>query len=186
MLKLIGIILLGALNAYIVLKAPAVRKSGTGTYCHDFPNQLPLDRELEMVYMLPEESAYYPLGEAGNQAWSSFIPDGGVYCRLGPRHRLFIAAMFHELHCLQILNYGFGSGMALSHVMHCLTYLRHGALCSADLTLEPGDFTLRNFTRDRVGPAHLCRDWSQIYNAYEESRNTWEAASQRLVSRDDP
>ncbi|KZV85750.1 hypothetical protein EXIGLDRAFT_622699, partial [Exidia glandulosa HHB12029] len=95
------------------------------------------------------------------------------YCRLGPENRLFTLAMFHELHCLRELNWAFSRSFTVHHVRHCLTYLRHGVLCSADLTLEPGDFTERNFTYDRVGETHICRDWSAIYEEMERNWAAW-------------
>ena len=55
----------------------------------------------------------------------------------------FVPTMFHELHCLWILNRGFDKGerlaVPLSHINHCLNYIRQGVMCQPDLTLEPDD-----------------------------------------------
>ncbi|EJD46595.1 hypothetical protein AURDEDRAFT_63137, partial [Auricularia subglabra TFB-10046 SS5] len=149
---------------------------------HDFPESMPLPRELAIVRMTVEESVLYPLGVAGDQAWRSLLTTSGGYCRLGPQNRLFAVTMFHELHCLGIFNAGFGAGTELAHVLHCLSYLRHGVLCSADLTLEAGDFMSHNFTRDRVGATHQCRDWSQLYETFDSNWATWKATSERLFA----
>jgi hypothetical protein len=61
----------------------------------------------------------------------------------------------------------------LSHLHHCLNYMRERALCQADLTLEPGDFTQRNFAQDRVGATHVCRDWNAVISKVDDNWNDW-------------
>ncbi len=87
-----------------------------------------------------------------------------------------MVGMFHELHCLRVLNFAFDRSHKATgdHVHHCLNYLRQMALCSADVTLEPGDFTKRNFDGSRTGSVHVCRDWSALYDAMEENWDQWE------------
>jgi hypothetical protein len=38
------------------------------------------------------------------------------------------------------------------------------SLCASDLTLEPGDFTKRNFSDDPFGAIHECVDWTVAYD----------------------
>ncbi|THV07186.1 hypothetical protein K435DRAFT_581864, partial [Dendrothele bispora CBS 962.96] len=45
---------------------------------------------------------------------------------------------------------------------HCLMYLRQIFLCNADLTLEDGDFTGKNYTTQRIADTRKCRDWSTV------------------------
>jgi hypothetical protein len=51
------------------------------------------------------------------------------------------------------------------HVQHCLGYLRALALCASDITLEPGDFTRRDFAAEGSGQTHECTDWSYVYDS---------------------
>lgn len=152
---------------------------------HDFPETLPMPREPELVYMTVEETAHYPLGPEGTEAWLSLDPPSGGYVHLGPHSRLFAVAMYHQLHCLRILRLGLQIGdppAEIGHVAHCLSYLRHGALCGADRTLERGDFALRNFSTRRTGATHVCRDWTQVRDVMEENWSSWKAARRSAAS----
>lgn len=43
--------------------------------------------------------------------------------------------------------------------------VQDGALSRlADMTLESGDFLHRDFTEDRQGATHICRDWEGVYD----------------------
>ncbi|KAK0214240.1 hypothetical protein EDD85DRAFT_943265 [Armillaria nabsnona] len=97
---------------------------------------------------------------------------GMGFTHLGPDNRLFLAEMFHELHCMRMLNLAFARSRVASeaHNHHCLNYLRQQALCSADLTLEPGDFMERDFVLSRTGSMHVCHDWSAVYSIMAD---TW-------------
>jgi hypothetical protein len=46
-------------------------------------------------------------------------------------------------------------------------------LCDSNLTLEPGDFTKRNFTADPFGPTHECTDFSTVYETMKEAYDVW-------------
>ena len=81
-----------------------------------------------------------------------------------------------------MLNSAFGHanpGWAhIHHVRHCLGYLRTSILCRPDLTLEPGDFTQRDFDVDWVGETHSCRDHSVIYDFLDKNFDDWEARTE--------
>ena len=81
-----------------------------------------------------------------------------------------------------MLNSAFGHaspGWAhIHHVRHCLGYLRTSILCRPDLTLEPGDFTQRDFDVDWVGETHTCRDHSVIYDFLDKDFDDWEARTE--------
>ncbi|PBK95939.1 hypothetical protein ARMGADRAFT_1045234 [Armillaria gallica] len=147
---------------------------------HDFPSSLPLppSRSPSDRVLLPvQETVHYSLsGDASDNEWSNLTSAGFGYAHLGPDSRLFMVGMFHELHCLRVLNFAFDRSHKATgdHVHHCLNYLRQMALCSADVTLEPGDFTKRNFDGSRTGSVHVCRDWSALYDAMEENWVQWE------------
>ncbi|EAU82125.1 hypothetical protein CC1G_09584 [Coprinopsis cinerea okayama7 len=146
---------------------------------HDYPETLPLPfGELDNVLLTVEESVRYGLaGEGTDAQWEALSPKGGGFINLGPNNRLFLVSMFHQVHCLRFFNWAFDpkfEGLyklfaSKGHNAHCLNYLRQRALCSADLTLEKGDFVERNFTVDRVGATHTCKDWGTVYRIMEEN-----------------
>ncbi|KAK0460182.1 uncharacterized protein EV420DRAFT_1268315, partial [Desarmillaria tabescens] len=145
---------------------------------HDFPSNLPLppsSSPLDSVLLPVQETVRYSLsGDASDNEWFNLTSAGFGYAHLGPDSRLFMVGMFHELHCLRVLNFAFGhSHMAMmDHSHHCLNM--GTALCSADVTLEPGDFTERNFEGSRTGSVHVCQDWSALYDVMEENWVQWE------------
>ncbi|KAI0295628.1 hypothetical protein B0F90DRAFT_1749919 [Multifurca ochricompacta] len=126
---------------------------------------LPIDL-LPSVGLVAEESVHFALDTPeAYEEWMHYLPPGAGVVRLGPENRAFIVGMFHELHCLQYLR---DEVVAVEpvwpHVQHCMNLLRRAVLCDADTTLEPGDFTERDFTSDRLGQYHVCRDWGAVYD----------------------
>ncbi|KAF9467895.1 hypothetical protein BDZ94DRAFT_1155206, partial [Collybia nuda] len=153
---------------------------------HDYPEFLPLHDlsgalfNPDPVLLRVEESNHYPLhGNASDDLWFSPTSAGWGYTHLGPEDRNFMVTVFHELHCLRVLNFAIGDSVNLGHVHHCLNYFRQATLCSADLTLEPGDFVTRNFETDRVGALHTCKDWSVVYDLMQERWDHWVEFGQR-------
>ncbi|TFK23511.1 hypothetical protein FA15DRAFT_642388 [Coprinopsis marcescibilis] len=144
---------------------------------HDYPETLPLPLgRLDNVLLTVEETRHYSLsGNWSDAQWESLPPKSGGFLSLGPDDRFFLVSMFHQLHCLRFFNWAFDAkfeGLYKSfahkgHNGHCLNYLRQVALCSADLTLESGDFEARNFEVDRVGSTHVCNDWSAVYSVLD-------------------
>jgi len=130
------------------------------------------------VRMVVEETVHYSLHDPGSQnEWLWTAPVGDNYIRYGPEWRAFIPAMFHELHCLRTMQTALQQPRSkryhpaiMEHSHHCFTYLIQWTLCSADVTLEPGDFTQRDFATERFGATHTCRDWQSIY---DETRSRW-------------
>ncbi|KAJ7220013.1 hypothetical protein GGX14DRAFT_695140 [Mycena pura] len=144
----------------------------------DFPPMLPGVPLDETVKMIVEESIHYSLLPEQKEAWYAAFPDGVGSVRLGLHHRTFFVSMFHELHCLQQFRDTLvepNPRVAWGHLHHCLNYLRERALCQADLTLEPGDFTTRNFALERVGSTHICRDWDAVISKVENNWDDWVA-----------
>lgn len=176
-------LLIAALNALVVVRYHDPTTETFSWIGHDFPERLPLPRNLDTVFLTVEESAHFPLEADAEMIWRSPSMAAPAYCRLGPRHRLFTITMFHELHCLRILNRGFAGAAPAAHVAHCLTYLRHGALCGADLTLERGDFARSNFSSGRAGETHECRDWSLLYDVMADNWTRWSAVRQEVLAQ---
>jgi len=133
------------------------------------------------VRMVVEESVHYSLQSPDSQSeWLWSAPLGDNYIRYGPEMRTFIPSMYHELHCLRITHTTLKSSPAhrlsaemLSHTRHCLTYLKQWILCSADTTLEPGDFKERDFEVERTGATHTCRDWDSAYDVMKGGWKKW-------------
>ncbi|KAI0078579.1 hypothetical protein K474DRAFT_883010 [Panus rudis PR-1116 ss-1] len=147
----------------------------------DFPKRIPV--ELGAIKVPIEESVHYGLyePEAPNE-WLWNAPYGDSHIRLGDdTMRAFAVPIFHQLHCFRGLRTGLEVGWAnipkghQGHNQHCFNYLRQWTLCSADTTLEPGDFTKRNFTVERVGATHTCKNWDPLYEVVNERWAKWEA-----------
>ncbi|KAI0300034.1 hypothetical protein B0F90DRAFT_1620340, partial [Multifurca ochricompacta] len=140
----------------------------------DWPPFFPLalEREVEMVV---EESVHYVPGVPGAyDEWKyerGFGFDGAG--RVGVNNRTFAVSLYHQEHCLLYLYKQLTNRTdkhRFSHHQHCLNYLRQQALCHPDLTLEPGDFTTRDFDVDRVGQTHTCRDFD---TAWDHNTKNW-------------
>jgi len=118
--------------------------------------------EAPFVKTFVEETRRYNLSTTeGKDEWAKSYPHGSGSYRLAADSRAVFLAMFHQLHCVetfgkQVIQTGQESW---PHLQHCLNYLREMALCRPDLTLEPGDFTKRDFEMYRSPSLHVCRDW---------------------------
>ncbi|TBU51887.1 hypothetical protein BD310DRAFT_941356 [Dichomitus squalens] len=154
---------------------------------HDYPEFLPLP-QLEDVYVVMEETVHYlPLGEKSEEAWHSLVPAGDGYVRLGPDNRTFTTTMFHELHCLRMINRAFSRSpsMTMDHLRHCLNYIRQGILCSPDLGLEPGKFEEKDYEVERTTGIHICRNWDIIYDYMDANYASWSGGRDKVVRLDE-
>ncbi|KAJ3571226.1 hypothetical protein NP233_g3891 [Leucocoprinus birnbaumii] len=182
---LVGILLLfiTALNLFYIRKQLLVQDhhgASQREYSllgHDYPEFLPLPIALTPdIPVVAEETVHYPvLGNASDAEWFSLTSAGYGYVRLGGEHRVFMVTMYHELHCLRVLNKAFGKHPIATpgHIQHCLNYLRQGALCHPDLSLEPGNFEEKDFGVERTGAIHMCRDWEAPYEVMSERLDLW-------------
>ncbi|OCH85071.1 hypothetical protein OBBRIDRAFT_798559 [Obba rivulosa] len=140
----------------------------------DYPERLPIERQL--VKMIIEESNHYSLDDPeAHDEWLWTAPVGDNHIRLGPEKRMFAVAMVHQLHCLRnmridmLRDWDKLDPRRRAHDKHCLNYIRQWVLCDADTTLEPGDWTKRNFTVERVGAIHTCPDWRPVFSFIKEN-----------------
>lgn len=145
----------------------------------DYPHNLPVERP--KVRVTVEESVHYALdNKESAHEWLWTAPYGDNHIRLGPEMRSFAIAMFHQIHCLRGTRDALAKGWnkigpyGQEHLHHCFNYIRQWTLCDADLTLEPGDFTKRNFTTERFGATHTCTDWQPIYEMTNDRWFKWE------------
>ena len=115
--------------------------------------------------MIVEESVHYPImGPEAMDEWIYSSPYGTGSYRVGPNNRSFYLTIFHSLHCLRLMRADLHDQSITPHSLHCLQHLREQILCGADTTLEPGDFTTRDFDIDREGSTHICHsDWREVY-----------------------
>ena len=105
------------------------------------------------------------------------LPD--EYCVPKPiaGKRMFVVTMFHELHCLRMLNAGYepNGHIREGHLKHCLHYIRQMALCDADITPEPAGWEEKwnigdDTELDREGATHVCKNFQPVFDAVE---NNW-------------
>ncbi|KAG0705815.1 hypothetical protein DFH29DRAFT_1029084 [Suillus ampliporus] len=132
---------------------------------HDYPTRLPL--HLDTVALMFNDSEQY--STSGIMAWSEWnsldhFPQGHGFVRLGPNGRVFGISMFHQIHCLQMIQLALINGPN-DHSGHCLNFLRQAILCNSDTTLDPTVVSSDGMMigTNSLGVTHVCRDWSQIY-----------------------
>lgn len=140
-----------------------------------------------MTVEWPDDELY---GLFADDDWASNFPLGNGWVLYGPEgggrstKRKFALSMYHQLHCLDAMRYGYvgargsmfvwpGNGTdADHHFNHCLSYLREAILCAADTTLETSRSVLNpsgnaDNGASGMGITHKCRDWTQV-RAYLE------------------
>ncbi|KAJ6566059.1 hypothetical protein B0H19DRAFT_1232449 [Mycena capillaripes] len=130
----------------------------------DYPHELPL--HVPLVALKIEDSERYRLSDFdANGDWRStdLFPHGNGFVQLGPDG----VAMFHQMHCLQVLRNAIVHGGPDHHVRHCLNLLRQTVLCASDTTLDA--MNLKHGT-DGLGVVHICRDWQSVYDFVEENQ----------------
>jgi hypothetical protein len=107
-------------------------------------------------------------------------PRGFGRLRLGPYHHIFIAVLFHQLHCLRrmeeaLVDPDSMKNLTYEHALHCYNYLRQTLLCEATDVLEPGDF---------MSPVHVptaarvCRNWEAAFEVADSNFDQWSAWEQ--------
>ncbi|KZT02853.1 uncharacterized protein LAESUDRAFT_729829 [Laetiporus sulphureus 93-53] len=78
--------------------------------------------EPELVAMAVEQSVHFPLlGDESDPIWAGITSSGGGYIHMGPDNRLFMITVFHELHCLRVLNLAYAGSLdaPAEHIDHC-------------------------------------------------------------------
>ncbi|KAJ7450939.1 hypothetical protein B0H11DRAFT_1741562 [Mycena galericulata] len=135
---------------------------------NDYPHQLPLD--VPLVALTTEDSEAYSLSDFdayGDWRSTDLFPGGNGFVRLGPNGRPFGVAMFHQMHCLQMIRNAIVQGDADHHARHCLNLIRQTVLCASDTTL---DALNHEGGTDGLGSVHVCRDWQKVYDFVEENQ----------------
>ncbi|KAI1120109.1 hypothetical protein F5Y10DRAFT_259064 [Nemania abortiva] len=125
--------------------------------------------EVDTVFQYQQKFTLHPDNET-NALWDSIFPRGRGFIKhpeISPD--VHCLAVYHQLHCLEIIRSGYWSAMDgvkpshhadPSHLRHCFDYLRQSVMCSADTNLEPvieGRRGVNGFGSDRK-----CRDFSRL------------------------
>ncbi|KAI1351456.1 hypothetical protein F5Y01DRAFT_282397 [Xylaria sp. FL0043] len=125
--------------------------------------------EVDAVFRYQKKFTLHPDNET-NALWDSIFPRGRGFIQhpeISPE--IHCLAVFHQLHCLDIIRSGYWSAMdgvepshhaKPSHLRHCFDYLRQSVMCSADTNLEPvieGRGGVNGFGSDRK-----CRDFGRL------------------------
>ncbi|KAJ4474869.1 hypothetical protein J3R30DRAFT_618101 [Lentinula aciculospora] len=125
--------------------------------------------------------------------WATLIPSKGGRVHLPSTERPpssgnnFEVALYHDLHCLDVIRSVFvsmrdGSSAYSPEAEECLGTIRQATLCTADITLEPAKLICYDGdTCNDVGPEasgnnvdHSCRDWVQVREFVESNQRGWD------------
>lgn len=128
----------------------------------------PLD--IRHVILVPEDTVHYGItGEDADAEWESIPPPGKGFVWLGPG-REFGIALYHQMHCLDLIRRAIGDRKYTTHVHHCFNYLRQAVLCEADTALEPWVPGLGSEVDGAaISGGRTCKDWAQVYAAVKEA-----------------
>ncbi|KAJ8131459.1 hypothetical protein O1611_g2171 [Lasiodiplodia mahajangana] len=125
--------------------------------------------EVDTVFRYQQKFTLRPDNET-DALWDSIFPRGRGFIKhpeISPD--VHCLAVYHQLHCLEIIRSGYWSAMdgaepshhaEPSHLRHCFDYLRQSVMCSADTNLEPvieGRGGVNGFGSDRK-----CRDFGRV------------------------
>ncbi|KAJ3980398.1 hypothetical protein F5890DRAFT_1468237 [Lentinula detonsa] len=151
--------------------------------------ELPIRLRPAALKIVPTEH-YHILNDT--QWHTTFSPQPGYtfgFVRLGTEVTPFEPAIFHQMHCLNVLRQSLVSddwsdvsehGPRLWHVNHCLNMIRQAILCNSDTTLEPSYIYGTHKGRNQSAASgmdvwHICRDWNQVdefvKENYKQTRN---------------
>ncbi|KAJ4473265.1 hypothetical protein C8J55DRAFT_519024 [Lentinula edodes] len=122
--------------------------------------------------------------------WATLVPHKGSRVRFPSKSSFeddFEVALFHDLHCLDVIRDVFvsmrdGSSAHSPEAEECLGTIRQAILCAADITLEPTEIvcydgeSCNNFGPEASGDnvEHSCRDWVQVREFVESNQEGWD------------
>lgn len=136
--------------------------------------QVPGERRIKML--LHEDARYnWSIPSTAKAVSEKNFPRGSGSFRSPVDERAVFISMYHQLHCVETMGQELVSTRRShwGHLQHCMNFLRELTLCRPDLTLEPGDFTKRDFAVERTGAVHTCRDADQLRSIAESDWRRW-------------
>ncbi|KAK0672606.1 hypothetical protein QBC41DRAFT_299544 [Cercophora samala] len=104
-------------------------------------------------------------------------------------------AVFHQLHCLNIIRKGIYYGVdmtnvddlfGIEHIDHCIDMLRQSLMCTSDVT--PITFSRKSLREPMQGVAeviHTCRNFPQIQK-WAWDRRARDKLDKTTIVKDDP
>lgn len=122
-----------------------------------------------------------PANQSTQEAWRALFPQGkGFVSRAQIQESVFhhgkalqddkyCIAVFHQLHCLDVIRYGIYAAEEPRDMKHCIDYLRQSAMCAADSTLEAWKTDVKGV--DGYGQMRQCRDFGRLYAWTEAFRS---------------
>ncbi|MDI1485618.1 MAG: hypothetical protein OHK93_003807 [Ramalina farinacea] len=152
-------------------------------------------------FMTPPGNVRYPMvynltytrepTDETNAAWDAMFPTGVGFVKhpeISPE--LSGIAVFHELHCVNMLRVGYYAALNGNiaemqhihdhnkrpdphHLRHCFDYLRQSLICNADTNLEPVDFELGGVTGWKF--ERTCRNFDKV-KEWAEEWHSWDPA----------
>lgn len=131
------------------------------------------------IRMQVEETVHYRHPNNGvSKEWFFANPQGAGSFRPATDAPTLFVTMLHQHHCVET----FGEQLTRTnrttdwgHLQHCMNFLRELSMCRPDLTLEPGDFTQRDFQTERFGAVHVCRNLDPVYDILNLNWKQWAA-----------
>lgn len=137
--------------------------------------------ESDFARLYVEETVRYnPSHIHGNEEWSHGLPEGMGSWRMPGTDRALFSSMSHQLHCIGLFakeTLAASEGWERDwHVQHCFNFIREMILCHPNLTLEPGNFLDMNYTVQRAGTEHICRDWTKVWAEVDGNFKAFKAA----------
>ncbi|KAF2102914.1 hypothetical protein NA57DRAFT_71899 [Rhizodiscina lignyota] len=119
--------------------------------------------------------------------WEADMPRGRGFVNVPTGRKdgsedIYVVSVFHQLHCLYMIQQSFGRAMENSsqvpdqevwHTYHCTEFLRQAIKCSADPALDTtaanADVPTGRSTTGWDG-THICRDYDSLFAWAEEHR----------------
>ncbi|KZT28834.1 hypothetical protein NEOLEDRAFT_1086546 [Neolentinus lepideus HHB14362 ss-1] len=157
----VSVLLVGLLSLQPVLRLIRSTQYSPAAQLYSLPLQ-----STGWVKMHIEDTVHYQLnGPSAAEEYASMLPPGGHLVFVGAAQHPHTVALFHQLHCLNIVREAYiHVDEPNSLARHCMNYLRQTILCLADTRLElvrrPSGNRVTSFSSD-----YICRNWTAVYEA---------------------
>ena len=145
---------------------------------NNYPIELPLSFDMVGMTLL-KNTTHFQMDlkdHISRLEWTT-LSDHPFVVHIGSDGRAFQVALFHQLHCIHVMEEAFlrgeYHGLNSHHIQHCENYLRQSFLCMADDSIEEGDFMHTWSFADRNMGSKVCRDWTGVSAAVKENLRDW-------------
>ena len=144
----------------------------------DYPIEMPVQFDSVAMTLLRDTARFQiDLKNVSQLEWNTLSYHPFVV-HLGHDRRAFQVALFHEIHCVHVMEQAFlrgeYHGLNSHHIQHCENYLRQSFLCMADGSIEQGDFMRASgLSADRNMGSKVCKDWMGVSAAVMDNLKDW-------------